>query len=145
MHATFAMASFGAARTHLRKARQAKARGDLELFRQHVGIAAVKRETAKLHRRLAMDRNTRTRAMMVTSFAAACRQTAAGEALKLNAASCAGLLLQAFGTTKAALEACARMPGDGPWPLAGRYLAELADTEGADTVPPAALAAGGGR
>lgn len=83
-----------------------------------------------------MIANVRTRAAMLASFYAASRVTRAGEPLRMNAATAAGMLLHLGGTTRAALEMAARMPGDGPWPLAGRYLAELFDAEGADTVPP---------
>lgn len=93
-----------------------------------------------------MNENIRSRAALLASFYAATRTAdnaqVLGQALVLNAASAAGLLLHTHQTVRAALEACARMPAEGPWPLAGRYLAGLAEDETADTERPRAAAGG---
>lgn len=140
MHATFATASFGAAKTHLRKARQARARGDLELFRQHVGIAAVKRETAKLLRRMA-TMNMVTRRQLIASWHKALKVANDNGAVILNHASAAGMLLDQHVSAHAALAKC---PSESWWTRVRDYLQRVAIEEG-DTMPPAQMAAGGGR
>lgn len=94
-----------------------------------------------------MNENIRTSAMMRASFLAAAKvgqtvETPLGTVYKipqtqtLTPASAAGLLLELFGTARLAFEACSRLPMDGPWPMAARYLAQQSSVETADTLPP---------
>jgi hypothetical protein len=94
-----------------------------------------------------MNENTRNSATLRASFLASARvgQTAEsplGNAVKipqtmtLNGASAAGMLLELFGSARLAFEACSRLPMDGPFPAAQRYLASLTATEMADTIRP---------
>ncbi len=93
------------------------------------------------------NKNIRTSAMMRSSFLAASKVGQVVEApggtiytipqtMTLNAASAAGLLLELFGTARLAFEACSRLPMDGPWPMAARYLAQQSAMEMADTIRP---------
>ena len=86
--------------------------------------------------------STWTRAAMLGSYAAACRSGGRADALVLNAASLAGLLLHEHYSAHDALEACRRMPTGSAWARAAELLAELADEETADTMPPHAVAEG---
>ncbi len=96
-----------------------------------------------------MSENIRTSAMMRASFLASAKagqvvETPLGTVYKiphtqtLTAANAGGLLLELFGTARLAFEACSRLPMDGPWPMAMRYLAEEARKEMADTEHPRA-------
>jgi hypothetical protein len=87
---------------------------------------------------------TWTRAAMIGSYFAACRVGIRAEALILNAASLAGMLLHEHRTAHDALDACRRMPMGAPWARAAELLAELVDAEGADTMPPQSVTVEGG-
>jgi len=92
-----------------------------------------------------MSDPTWTRAAMIASYFASCRVGIRGEALILNAASLAGMLLHQHRSSHEALDACRRMPMGAPWARAAELLAELVDVEGADTQPPIAIEGGVGR
>lgn len=83
-----------------------------------------------------MNDNVRTRALMLASFEAACRVAKGSQTVALVPASAAGLLLSLFGTARHAFDACSKLPLEGPWPAAAKYLAALVIAEMADTVPP---------
>ena len=100
-----------------------------------------------------MSENIRTSAMMRASFLAAAKagqvvETPLGtiykipQTMTLNAASTAGLLLELFGSARSALDACDRLPMDGPFPAAQRYLARLVELELSDTMPPQSAGVG---
>lgn len=84
-----------------------------------------------------MNEAIEMRANMLASFYAAVRVAGGNaERMPLTAATVAGALLHASRTTHDASEMCR---------LVLEYLRELADAEGAATLPPQSLAAGGRR
>lgn len=78
-----------------------------------------------------MRESARTRRNMLISFDVANRLAARGS-LVVNGATAAGMLLHACGSALSALEMCARMPAEGPWPTAGVYLSELVSMESSE-------------
>ena len=95
-----------------------------------------------------MSEPTWTRTALLASYFASCRAGIRAEALILNAASLAGLLLHEHGDAHNAIDACRKMPMGAPWARAAELLAELVDAEDgdavADTVPPMNVAEGEG-
>lgn len=77
---------------------------------------------------------------LLKSFEKACETVMPGQSMTLTAASAAGLLLYSYGSVLRAFEAASRMPDAGPWPIVKSYLAQLAEDEVADTLPPAEMA-----
>lgn len=83
-----------------------------------------------------------TRALLVKSFQAASR-SATPDAISLNRASAAGLLLYLCAGPRAALDVALHLPPDAFWIEVVKYLEDVMAAETRDTLIPIALASGG--